>query len=68
MIGSVGFSGAKSWPVEYGGREFIKWMIENMVYDVIVVNEHQLDRDDLDNITQYIGKERMHADIEKYNG
>jgi hypothetical protein len=42
MIGSEGLGGVKSWPVEYGGREFIKWVIENNISDVVMVNEHQL--------------------------
>ncbi len=46
MVGSIGLSGPKSWPVEYGGRSFIKWAIENSVRDVILVDENQLEYDE----------------------
>jgi hypothetical protein len=42
MVGSDGFSGVKSWPAEYGGKEFIAWAIEESIDDVCLVNEHQL--------------------------
>lgn len=54
MIGSYGMSGPRSWPVEYGGREFIKWMIEEFVDDVCVVDEHHLP-DDVENVSKYQG-------------
>ena len=65
MIGSIGMGGAKTWPVEYGGRAFIKWMIEEMIDDVVVVNEHQIDEDV--ETGNYIGRGQMHSDIEKHN-
>lgn len=59
MIGSVGFSGSKSWPVEYGGREFIQWMLDELVDDVVVVNEHYLDEiEDVNDITKFIPREQ----------
>jgi hypothetical protein len=48
MIGSDGLGGPRSWPVEYGGRSFIRWAIENLVADVIMVDEHRLDRDEVE--------------------
>jgi hypothetical protein len=46
MVGSVGLGGVKSWPTEYGGKEFIAWAIENDVRDIVLVNEHQLPDDE----------------------
>ena len=43
MVGSVGLSGAKVWPTEYGGKEFIAWAIENGVIDVVLIDENRLD-------------------------
>lgn len=54
MIGSSGMSGPKSWPIEYGGRDFIRWMIENFVSDVVVVDEHRLP-DDVEDVSKYQG-------------
>jgi len=42
LIGSVGAFGVKSWPVEYGGREFIAWAIEESINDVRMVSEREL--------------------------
>jgi hypothetical protein len=54
MVGSVGLSGVKSWPTEYGGKDFLAWAIENSVTDIVLVTEHQLpDDDSIDNISQY---------------
>jgi hypothetical protein len=52
MVGSIGMSGVKSWPADYGGGEFIAWAIENSIYDVVLVNEDQLP-DDVENISKY---------------
>jgi hypothetical protein len=52
MVGSVGFSGVKSWPTEYGGKEFIAWAIENNIKDVVLVDEDRLDAAD-DEISGY---------------
>lgn len=50
MIGSIGFSGVKVWPTEYGGDDMLRWAIENHVTDVVLVNEDSplLDEDDSD--------------------
>ncbi len=55
MVGSdSSLSGPKSWPVEYGGREFIKWAIDNSVRDIVLVDEHSLpDGDGIQNDTHY---------------
>lgn len=45
MIGSDGLSGPKSWPTEYGGKEFILWAIGEFVNDIVMCNEHQLPDD-----------------------
>ena len=42
MVGSMGLGGARSWPAEYGGKEFIAWAIEESVYDVVLISEHEL--------------------------
>ena len=42
MIASIGLSGFKYWPNEYGGREFVDWAITNFIDDVRLVSEHQL--------------------------
>lgn len=52
IIGSDSMSGPRSWPVEYGGLQFIKWMIEESVGDVIVVDEYALP-DDVENVSEY---------------
>lgn len=43
MVGSIGLGGVKSWPTEYGGKEFIAWAIENNIQDVVLVDENRLD-------------------------
>jgi len=43
MVGSIGLGGVKSWPTEYGGKEFIAWAIENSIQDVVLVDEHRLE-------------------------
>ena len=53
MIGSDGISGPRSWPIEYGGREFIKWAIENFIDDVVMVNENQLPDDGIEDMTKF---------------
>ena len=45
MVGSIGLGGVKSWPTEYGGKEFIAWAIGEGADDVHLVNEHQLPDD-----------------------
>jgi hypothetical protein len=67
MVGSNGMSGPRSWPVEYGGREFISWAIENFVDDVQLINEHKLGafielNGEVDNITKYDqAEDRQHT-------
>lgn len=43
MVGSNGFSGVQSFPCSDDVVEFIKWVIEEGVRDVVLVDEHQLD-------------------------
>lgn len=43
MVGASGIGGVKSWPTEYGGKEFIAWAIENNVQDVTLIDEHRLE-------------------------
>lgn len=45
MVGSIGLSGTKAWPIEYGGRSFIAWAITEFIEDVILVNENVLPED-----------------------
>jgi len=52
MVGSDGLGGVRSWPVEYGGQEFIAWALEEFVRDVVLVDEHHLP-DDVENVSRY---------------
>lgn len=67
MVGSIGMGGVKVWPNDYQGGEFLAWVIEENITDVVLVHEDDQRMDD-EAITDFWGEGRAASAPKAGNG
>ena len=56
MVGSIGLGGVKVWPNDYQGGEFLAWVIEEHITDVVLIHENDPRLED-DEVADFWGEQ-----------